>query len=134
MRYLNNFIINMSWKIFQAKNAPSARSSHQLSSFGSCVYLYGGEDGPRDSHFGYGNPVLPGGAVHFLNLREKEPAWKTIATSSPGPSPRLGHGQAIDAAGALYVFGGRQPEQPGALDRIASLNDMHKLDLVWMSL
>eukprot|EP00945_MAST-04E_sp_MAST-4E-sp1_P002825 g2825.t1 len=125
--------------------APSARSSHQLSALGSCLYLFGGEYGPECSHFGYGLPVTP--MVHTLDLGSlsSPPEWQVVPiyAGSP-PSARLGHGQCIvevNGRGYLYVFGGRQPAHEDAVydgnEEVASLNDMHRLDIsagIWEEL
>ena len=115
---------------------PSARSSHQLSSHGSSLFLFGGECGPRCSHFGYGVPVAT--TVHTMDLNRRDDGWHELTiTSGAAPSPRLGHGQCVveEDGGSvyLYVFGGRQPvDKDAAFDgkeEIASLNDVHRLDL-----
>ena len=135
------------WREVRAANAPCARSSHQLSAVGSVCYLFGGEDGPAQSHFGYGRPVPP--TVHCLDVAAPGPAaWRELATTGTPPSPRLGHGQAVvttgvrtedgqDAPVFLYVFGGRQPTDPGAAydgeEAITSLNDLHRLNLATLA-
>ena len=126
-----------SWKPLDAPNAPCPRSSHQLSSIGSRVYLFGGENGPLNSHFGYGLPVTST-AVEWIDLDDTKKGWKQITvTKGNPPSPRLGHGQCIlvdeEANAYLCVFGGRHPID-GNLDNIRSLNDLHRLNLesgVW---
>ena len=121
------------WREIRALNPPSPRSSHQLSSLGSRIYLFGGETGPLRSHFGYGIPVAST-AVHWLDLATPK-SWNEVvigSDSGPPPSARLGHGQAIvngNGSAFLYVFGGRQPEEKGDLGKIRSLNDMHRLNL-----
>eukprot|EP00658_Telonema_sp_P-2_P068053 TRINITY_DN5699_c0_g1_i1.p1 TRINITY_DN5699_c0_g1~~TRINITY_DN5699_c0_g1_i1.p1 ORF type:complete len:323 (+),score=48.73 TRINITY_DN5699_c0_g1_i1:200-1168(+) len=102
--------------------------------------MHAGETGPLHSHFGYGLPAVPA-TVHTLDLLQPE-AWTEVKVSEgAAPSPRLGHGQAIVETDAelpfLYVFGGRQPAVPDQLEEIASLNDMHRLNLatgVWEEL
>eukprot|EP01079_Euglenida_sp_SAG-EU17-18_P003710 gene3710-691_t len=123
------------WHNVKADHPPDPRSSHQLSSFGTRVYLFGGECGPVDSHFGYGTPVTPA-AVHSLDVAAPTPKWERLECSGLPPSPRLGHGQAtVDSnlGSYLYVFGGRQPRVPGVAydgkEEIRSMNDMHRLDL-----
>lgn len=118
------------WQEITAKDAPCPRSSAQISAVGSRVYVFGGETGPRESHFGYGEPVAS--TLHCLDL-DKPDEWATLDCES-APSPRMGHGQAI-VSGAertwLYVFGGRQPEEPDAVydgsEKIRSLNDMYRI-------
>jgi len=119
------------WSIIDAKNAPCPRSSHQLSSLGSRIFLFGGENGPEHSHFGYGLPVSS--VVHCLDLDHPD-AWTEVQIESGNPpNPRLGHGQTIvehgDGHAFLYVFGGRQPAEKEDLENIRSLNDLHRLDL-----
>ena len=125
------------WERLEALNTPCPRSSHQLSSLGSKVYLFGGENGPLNSHFGYGLPV-PSSTVKYLDLDQPQDGWKQLTATggNPPPSPRLGHGQCIvveEERSYLYVFGGRQPID-GDLDNIRSLNDLNRMDLesgVW---
>jgi hypothetical protein len=117
------------WTEVVAANAPSPRSSMQISAVGSRLYVFGGEGGPHESHFGYGEPV--DNDLYVLDLDGAEKRWTTVRHVDSAPSPRLGHGQAIvehEDQTFLYVFGGRQPETPGAVydgnEKIASLNDM----------
>ena len=127
------------WREIVASNPPCPRSSHQLSSLGSRIFLFGGENGPEQSHFGYGLPV-PSTAVHCLDL-DRPDAWTEVQISPDSadpPSARLGHGQTIiedgDGQPFLYVFGGRQPEEKEDLENIRSLRDLHRLNLnsgVW---
>ena len=73
--------------------------------------------------------------LHSLDLDGEEPLSWTQILAERAPSPRLGHGQAIlrhpDDQVFLYVFGGRQPETPGALydgnEKVTSLNDLHRI-------
>lgn len=121
------------WETLQdIPNAPGPRSSHQLSSFGSNIYLWGGEDAPLNSHFGYGLPVTST-AVHSLDLDSIKKGWKELPViKGTSPSPRLGHGQSIVVdegdQPCLYIFGGRQPIN-GDLDNIQSLNDLYKFNM-----
>jgi len=120
------------WQELTAANAPCPRSSHELSCHGSRVFLFGGEGGPKESHFGYGQPV--DSTLYCLDLDKDAYSWQRIA-SETAPSPRLGHGQAIlqhdDESSWLYVFGGRQPEQHDAVydgsETISSLNDLYRI-------
>ena len=132
----------MAWSACRASSPPSSRSSHQLSSRGSSLYIFGGEGGPHASHFGYGEPV--DSLVYTLDLVDAKgaaAAWTELAiTAGVPPSPRLGHGQCIVGA-YLYVFGGRQPADFEAVydgtEAIRSLNDTHRLELttgVWEEL
>ena len=118
------------WTALTASNAPCPRSSHQLSSWGSRIFLFGGENGPENSHFGYGLPVRET-AVHCFDLSCPD-AWQVVPVSAGNPpSARLGHGQTIvegENGPSLYVFGGRQPLGTD-LDDIRSLNDLHRFNL-----
>ena len=121
----------MEWTTVVSSRGPSPRSSHQLSSHGSCVYLFGGENGPLHSHFGYGEPVDP--SVFKLDLAANERVWEVVAvTGGSAPSPRLGHGQCVVDAN-VYIFGGRQPADFAApydgKEAITSLNDAYRFDL-----
>lgn len=124
------------WQVLDARNPPCPRSSHQLSSLGSRIFLFGGENGPTKSHFGYGLPVAST-AVHWLDLDSPDAWTEVFITAGSPPTARLGHAQAIveGLEGAhLYVFGGRQPQEEDNLEIIRSLNDLHRLDLtsgVW---
>ena len=128
------------WQLVNTLPGPCSRSSHNISALGSCVYVFGGEAGPLNSHFGYGVPVKPDVFVLDLgDLNGNQGAWNKVevADGTFPPSARLGHGQAIvesaQGSGFLYVFGGRQPKDSNAIyngtETIASLNDMHKLNL-----
>jgi hypothetical protein len=129
------------WSAVHASAPPSARSSHQISSHGSSLYVFGGESGPHRSHFGYGEPV--GSAVHTLDMDVggDTAVWtELMITAGVPPSPRLGHGQCV-VGSYLYVFGGRQPADVDAMydgsEEIRSLNDLHRLELttgVWEEL
>lgn len=126
------------WETLGAPNAPCPRSSHQLSSFGSRIFLFGGEDGPANSHYGYGLPVAST-AVEYLDLDQPGNGWRRVpVTGGNPPSARLGHSQSIvvdtEERASLYVFGGRQPVISGDLQNVRSLNDLHRLDIesgVW---
>ena len=65
--------------------------------------------------------------MHRSRLQHCEPPQ-----AGTPPSARLGHSQLV-AAGYLYVFGGRQPTEPGVVydgnEVITSLNDTHRLEL-----
>jgi hypothetical protein len=73
----------LTWREIVRRGAPTPRSSHQLSSHGTALYLFGGENGPEHSHFGYGEPVDP--AVYSLNLSSQpgdEHAWREVAVTA----------------------------------------------------
>ena len=118
------------WREIIAGGAPCPRSSHQMSAVGSCVFIFGGEGGPAESHFGYGMPLAS--TLYCLDLAAPH-TWQKFTYLS-APSARLGHGQAAVQCGDemfLYVFGGRQPEVEGTVydgsEKIRSLNDMHRV-------
>jgi hypothetical protein len=74
---------SLTWREIVGRGAPTPRSSHQLSSHGTSLYLFGGENGPKHSHFGYGEPVDP--AVYSLNLSSQpgdEHAWREVAVTA----------------------------------------------------
>ena len=68
------------WRQIEASGAPTQRSSHQLSAHGASLYLFGGEAGPKGSHFGYGEPVLS--IVHTLDLDSHPNAWHELTVTA----------------------------------------------------
>lgn len=100
---------------------PEPRSSHQVVTFGSHLYLFGGEWSSRDQR----------------RYRQFGDLWSFEATGGPGarwqhlragkcPVPRSGHRMAATSAGNAIVFGGFSEDKRR---RAAYLSDVHILPL-----
>ncbi|CAK4084713.1 unnamed protein product [Aphanomyces euteiches] len=107
--------VQATWKQLLVKNAPLARSSHDVSVSNGCLYVFGGEHVPR-------TPI--DSTVYVLDLKTDELNWTSLNATCDVPPHRVAHAQAI-IGDDLYVFGGRQgikmDEKP--------LNDLHRLHL-----
>jgi hypothetical protein len=115
------------WSYF-SRSPALARSSHSLVFDGGVIYLFGGEQSPRQPVDA--EPQLIG-ALHWLNTSEKNPAWNLSSamrqrrsSSSSGaddnrevvPAPRVGAAATLDGK-TMYLWGGRGGKDMDPLDK-----------------
>lgn len=79
-------IVKYVWERITADGVPLARSSHEVSLIGDCLYVFGGENiarTPIDSSF------------YKLTLSADNLHWDKINASGTPPSPRIAHAQCV---------------------------------------
>jgi len=100
-----------SWTKLDVASPPIARSSHEISSVGSALYLFGGEHEAR-------TPI--DSDLYVLDLALPVRCWKKVEAIGEPPSPRIAHAQAV-IGDNIYIFGGREGVEMGE----GPLNDLH---------
>lgn len=106
-------IIKYEWKCLA--NEQIGRSSFDLVSIGSNVFLYGGELKPR---------VPFDSEMYTLDVSLAEPVWVKLASNGDAPRPRVASTMAV-VGDIIYLFGGREEANDST-----ALNDFFEYNTV----
>jgi len=106
--------LSYKWTEIVCSNPPLQRSSHEVSYVNNKIFLFGGENIPR-------NPIDEGNNVYLLDIDNNK--WDCIETND-SPPIRLAHGQCV-IDNKIYIFGGRQGVQMGE----GALSDLYYYDV-----
>ncbi|KAJ3034804.1 hypothetical protein HDV00_004627 [Rhizophlyctis rosea] len=98
-------------KLLSTTQSPLGRSSHSISIIKNNLYLFGGENKPRE-------PI--DGQMHIFDLQTSK--WQTsVQSTGEAPSPRVGHATAAIGEN-VYLFGGRTGAEMNPLSDLYQYN------------